>query len=484
MNVIPAPHVGPSVTMTAATHECFAASWRCLIVIINKIWTSIIELLQQVYSYLVCSRASDAAPPNIAPIDVGGRSDRYTQQVMESFRAAVGRERTCVEFGSLSHYLYGSPRLVQVRGELGKHTSEISELLGWTTNYIHSNGGFSANTDQIFTMVNRLAEDLALNNVLADYCDLVQSDDTALIDQGLRDFLRTGDTTAVIESLRRIALTRYPGGSARYPIILPEVDANFSRWDLLAVKRFHRWLNTIMDNDATFDVEIQRALNSPYQYGYLRNEIKYFASLIENMRMNDVLAPFLHAICVDPSTVRCIQFAWGPGCSPRSIFEKLGVQLPIAFPTPLGNFTQEDVLLTKRFCRWLCENYPTPTTEFDIDRYLERLDQEIEPERASQSPGQQDQSTQRNTECRKFASLMQYIRRCRGEQRIDQTDPTRQRVIVPTGPNVFFSHFPSVQRTVALLPEAIRRGDRVPLCNSMSISPEGWHTPMCCVVDH
>ena len=473
MNVFPVSHLGPSETMTAATQECFAASWRCLIVIINKIWAGVVELLQQVYSYLICSSASDAA-------SIGGRSALYTQQIMDRFSAIVGRERTDHEFTSVAHYLMTSPRLVQLQNELGKHTTEIGELIGWTTNYIRSNDGFScANTDTIFTVVNRLAEDLALNNVLADYCDLVHSDDTALIDQGLREFLRTGDTTPVIESLRQIAPTRYSGFSARYPIVLPEVNANFSRWDLLAVKRFHRWLNTVMANDAPFDVEIQRVLNSPHERGYLGEEIRYFARLIDNIRMNDVLAPFLHAISVDPSTVCCIQFTWGPGCMPGPLFQKLGVQLPIAFPTPLGNFTQEDVLLTKRFRQWLCENYPTPTTEFDMDRYLERLDQEIEPARTSQSSDQEDQSTQRKTECRKFASLMQHIRSCRGAEQIDQTDPTRQRVIVPTGPSVFFRKFTVYQETVALLPEAIRSGDPVPLCNNMWISPDGWHPFIC-----
>ena len=169
MNVFPMSHLGLSETIIGATQECFGASWRCLIVIINKIWTSVFELLQQVYSYLICSSACDIAP-------TGGRSALYTQQAMERFSAIVGRQRTNYEFTSLVYYLRTSPRLVQVQDRLRKHTSEIGELLGWTTNYIHSNGGFPANTDRIFTMVNRLAEDLVLNNVLADYWDLVQSD--------------------------------------------------------------------------------------------------------------------------------------------------------------------------------------------------------------------------------------------------------------------------------------------------------------------
>lgn len=419
----------------------FAAPLQCIIDSITKIWAQVVKLLQEIYNFVTCAVESN---------------DTY---LMDYFARIAGRrESTEFEFALVAIHLANNPRLVLMRHELLSRRSQICHLMKWTTQYIYDQGQISNNPNRIFYLLNRLAEDLAAHHLLADFSDLVQCNATGLIAENLQTFLRTEDTAPILEALQQVSTTRYTENLARHPIALPEVEGNFSRWDLLALKRFHLWYNTLVDQNIPLDAELQRLLTRPYVDGYINEESRYFARLIYNLRMNDALEPFLEAIPVDAPTVRCIRFTPSLVCDLRPLFQHLGISLSIAFlpirPEHPLRFTQEDQELIRRFRAWLINHYPSPAAELDIERYIANLEQAEPSVRLEQ----------RTAENRRFAALIQHVR-------------GRWRHEVGDGLRIFFENIAISWPQVRLIPEAIRTGNFDDLCASMNIYRNGYPPP-------
>lgn len=478
-------------SLVAFEHTYCSGPLQCIINTITQIWAGIIYLLQAIFSFLTCRRGEERAGSLATPIREpivrenarlatpihepivreNARSDPFAYRHMEHFASIAGR-RDSIEsdFSALASHLQWSPRIQEAYSEMSQHHSEICNLLMWTSHYICHQGHNSGNPEKIFALLTRLIEDLAGNHLLADFSDLVQSNDTGLIDQALHTFLETEKTAPIIEAMHSVAQSRYADVLAKHPLALPEVDKNFSRWDLLAVTRFHCWYHSLADNPASFDANLQKILDRLSVTAYVGEEIKCFALLVRYLQKNDALAPFLNALRSDPSATRCLQFykPWsGLAFDPRALFQQLGLPLPLAFPKQSLAFTEESALTAHRFRVWLSENFPSADAVFDEEEYLTKLDYEMRTMRATSTIPQEDPLRLEKQEIeirlidehRKFAILIRHLRKSRG--------PLNSNGLRDFGLKVFFDSITRSVWAVEELPHAIYSENPDQLCYRM-----------------
>ncbi len=397
------PHTG------AFEAWCNATSLQCLVDAIKRIWDGVLELLQQIYSFLTCAGLSTEPCATTPPLDA------ETQLLR-------------------SPDLPASPEVQRASVSLRNHLAQL--------------GGAAFNAERLTTMVIRLARDLLANDLLADVDDLVQSNNIALLNQSLQEFLRTEDSAGVIEAVRQIVPTRYAGFQPRYPIALPELDARFSRWDLLYIKRFHFWLNSIPDSPTPLE-DLQRLIPSA------NFEIKGFVALAHRLKANRAWDIFLDAISHDRVIVKRLAFDIPRviDCNVgRDLYDDLQMQYPIAFPSGANPawseyyaqpINEEERNLISDFQLWLRDNIPTINAEVDLDRYLGGLYQELAAQ-AGQDPDQLRGVGERYRRYRSFALIVKSLQERQSFQN-------------------FCRHLRFDETLVALLPEAIRSGNLVPL---------------------
>ncbi len=400
INPIPSvntPHTGAFEAWYNAT------SLHCLVDAVKRIWDGVLELLQQIYSFLTC------AGPSTEP--------RATTTLLQRAQ--------------------GLPQSPEIR---------VSESM---RNQLAQLGGATLNGDRLTTMVLSLRRDLIAHDLLADVDDLVQSNNVAPLTQSLQEFLRTEDSAGVIEAVRRVIPTRYAGFVPRYPIVLPEIDEQFTRYDLLRIKRFHFWLNTVADGPIALE-DLQRLIRDPDR------EISDFAFLAHRLRTNGAWDVFLDAISHDRAIVKRLATDISTrdrcGIQLPDLFDDLRVQHPIAFPSGAAYpgvsilaaepINEEERNLISGFQLWLRENFQRINAEVNINRYLQGLEQEMAA--APQNPDLLRGLGERNRRYRSYALIVKRLHERRGFQD-------------------FCRRIRYDERLIALLPEAIRSGNLVPL---------------------